>query len=572
MNTPALQEKIVFAAPLHNEPEPALQWIELSSSLQLPGFQIVGLPGREITEARERVRAAIEASGFEFPRRRVVLNLSPASIRKQGTGLDLAMALSILFEEVNSANQISLNRPIRGGAWGELGLDGTLKPSGQILRTLVAARKAGLSFVLFGPEEPEHLERCLKLATLATQGRHPLPAIGRAETLADAYNWVLERGWIHSPWKRLPDDILTTQSHQPAPGSETVTDLLPLAPQMERTLGAAAAGGHHLLLLGARGTGKSHALEWLQAIQPRLDPPSLLDQKLLEELVPRPSTQITSETPSSNTTSNLGRPVVRRVGQQIRPAALIGRADSTGVRPGEFSLAHGGLLLADEFLEWDRDAREAFREPLERGSISLTRTWAQVEMPARFVFAATGNLCPCGGWPPRLHSQLRLEHPELRMRLPECVCHPRERQDYAARLSGPIFDRIDLVVRTPPLLPATGVADGSANLNPGAHALKRLTHLRNHCEQARAAMLRDLGARTGALTGERLENWLTRHPRLADSSILKNAQSLRSRHRILRVAIALSYWDDPSGKSPPEPRHLIEAASYRAEALGLGEH
>jgi magnesium chelatase family protein len=552
--------KIQFAAPLHHLPEPGLQWIEISSSLQLPGFQIVGLPGREVSEARERVRAAIEASGFEFPRRRVVLNLSPANIRKQGTGLDLSMALAILFEERNDPDDITITPATRGAAWAELGLDGKLKPSGQVLRTLVAAQRAGLSFVLFGPEAPAHLADCQLLAA-RTAPNLKMPVIARFETLNEAYLWLDHQKFLNAS----PNAEIQSSGHRP-PSEFDSRDLLLLATRLERILGAAAAGGHHLLLLGARGTGKSHALEWLQAIQPPLDPHSRLGQRLLEELTPGSSSSFASE-----------HPPVRRIGQQIRPAALIGRADSGGIRPGEFSLAHGGLLLADEFLEWDRDAREAFREPLERGVISLTRAWAQVELPARFGFAATGNLCPCGGWPPKLHSQIRLEHPELQSRLPPCVCHPRERMDYAARLSGPILDRIDVVVRTPPLLPdsvspsgAAKAALGSPKLKPAERARQRLDFLRERTHQVRESMIRHQGERTGILSGESLETWIDSRPDLADSKVLKNAQSLRSRHRILRVALALSFWDDPSGATPPTPLHLLEASSYRAESLGLG--
>ncbi len=552
-----------FAAPLHHEPHPSLQWIEISSTIQLPGFQLVGLPGREVTEARERVRAAIEASGFEFPRKRIVLNLSPAHIRKQGTGIDLAMALAVLFEDWNVQNTPDPNvatkqvHRIQGAAWAELGLDGRLKASGQTLRTLAAAVLSNLDFLLLGPENPDEIRTAIELLKSA----HPekkIPRIARFATLKETYSWLEARSWEHS----IPD--LEEKPRKSHSLSDCPSGLLPLPASLTRTLGVAAAGGHHLLLLGARGTGKSHALEWLQALMPKLDSKTHLEQRLLAELIP-PSNLGPSE---SFTLKAEARAPIRRVGQQIRPAALIGRADINGIRPGEFTLAQGGLLVADEFLEWDRDSREAFREPLERGKISITRSWAQVELPARFTFAATGNLCPCGGWPAGILRQLRLDHPQLLSRLPECKCLPRDREKYLARLSGPIFDRIDLVVRTPPLLSSENENSDFPKKIQAAES--QFKEMRDRVETIRNAMVKRYGQKTGSLSGEQLESWLGEHPDIASLPVLQNASSLRSRHRIARVAFALSLWDSPDGSERPHAGHFREASTYRAEAIGLG--
>jgi magnesium chelatase family protein len=553
-----------FSAPLHHEPHPSLQWIEISSTLQLPGFQIVGLPGKEVNEARERVRAAIESSGFEFPRRRIVLNLSPANIRKQGTGIDLAMALSILCEPADgssaNASVPSQTRHFRGAAWGELGLDGRIKACGQLTRTLVAAIEGKVDFIVLGPENAAQLAEAIEVISMQIP-TPSLPPIGTFQYLNEALTWVSQLGWKKSEAKRPLNrpEPLAPPPHLLA----EVERLLPLSSQLSRVLGIAAAGKHHLILLGARGTGKSHALEWLEQLQLPVSPQTRLQQKCLLEI----ATQTLLGRHQSDTKSKNTVPI-RRAGQQIRPAALIGRADSQGLHPGEFTLAQGGLLIADEFLEWNRDSREAFREPLERGTITLTRAWAQVELPARFTLAATGNLCKCGGWPPALHRQLKLEHAAWAVRLPECVCLPREREEYIHKLSGPLFDRIDLVVRTPPLLP-----DPIANevkKNPANHPLHQLQTLREKTQRVHAQMISKWGCPTAEIAGKQLESLLEQQPHFSKSQALQEAASLRSRHRTLRVALALALWDEPEGDGLPGPHHFREAMSYRGESLGLG--
>jgi len=550
-----------FSAPLHHEPHPSLQWIEVSSTLQLPGFQIVGLPGKEVNEARERVRAAIEASGFEFPRRRIILNLSPAHIRKQGTGIDLAMALSILCEPADGtllnhdSPTVKKSGHFRGAAWGELGLDGRIKPCRQLTRTLLAAVEAQVDFIVLGPENTSELQEAIEVISMQTPPPL-LPPIGIFSHLTEAMEWVSQLLWqkTEKPKSRQPE----RNPQKPAPALES-DRLLPLSPQLTRVLGIAAAGKHHLILLGARGTGKSHALEWLEQLQLPVSPQTRLQQRCLLEIAHH--TLLARSTREAKT-----KPAVpiRRAGQQIRPAALIGRADAQGLHPGEFTLAQGGLLIADEFLEWNRDSREAFREPLERGTITLTRAWAQVELPARFTLAATGNLCKCGGWPPTLHRQLKLEHAAWAVRLPECVCLPREREEYLHKLSGPLFDRIDLVVRTPPLLPE------KKEQTPRLQASQQLTYLRNTVQRVHDRMISLWGCPSSELSGQQLEKLLEQKPELAESPILREAASLRSRHRTLRVSLALALWDQPEGEGLPRPHHLREAMSYRGESLGLG--
>ena len=392
-----------IGAPLNHEPVPFLQWVEIASTLQLPGFHLVGLPNTEVSEARERVRASIEASGFEFPKRRLTLNLSPAYIRKRGTGLDLAIALAVIQ---SSSEAPPPNRAIV--AWAELGLDGRLKPVGQTLRAVYSCWKAGPTLLIVSAEEERSAEEALQLIRTADSFKGDMEIRG-VRTLREAWELLA----ILRANEPLPYSGPGTETLSPLkPPDMSRSPLLSLPAGLERVICAAAAGAHHVLLLGPRGTGKSHALEWLSALQPEPAPEMHLRQRLLAEL--RQSWSTPQIAP------------VRRVASQVKPAALLGSVSAGTIRPGEFSLADGGLLIADEFPEWHRDSRECLREPLERGSITLARSHGMIELPAQFALAANGNLCPCGGWPPELPLPPEFET----LRAPRCRCGYRERTQY----------------------------------------------------------------------------------------------------------------------------------------------
>ena len=562
-----------LSAPLTSEATPVLQKIEIASSRQIPGLLIIGLPSPEVAEARERVRAAIEFSGLAFPRRRVVINLSPASIRKRGTGLDLAMALSILLDDRQRSRGKKKPGPSESGvAWGELGLDGRVKPVGQLMRALYAAWQAEAPWFILSQKERKEAERCRELL-MATAHEQPgpakdLPELVPVASLEEAWSWLCKRAFpSRRPGSRAAKNPRPTPVAAPAalatsgilppraaPPSGTVPDsghLLPLPPTLARIVGVAAAGRHHLLLLGPRGTGKSHALEWLVALQPDPSATMRLHHRLIGEL-------------SAEAPALIDAPIVRRVSPQVKPAALIGSATATVLRPGEFSLAHGGLLIADELPEWARDSREIFREPLERGRVLLTRLHASLEFPARFALAANGNLCPCGGWPPQL---ARVEK-----RGTPCDCAVTVRQHYLSRLSGPLLDRIDLsfLIQAMPRVSARG-----AELHP----------LREQVARSRDLAVHSWGGVAGELSSPELSRMLERNPAWQEALARLRLSSLRSRHKVLRVALTLSAWDaaavwerpnDPNSSVTnypdfhgPQSRHFTEASCYRPESLGI---
>lgn len=513
-----------IAAPLTTEAIPILQWIEVASSLQIPNFHIIGLPGPEVEEARERVRAAIEASGLEFPRKRIVLNLSPASIRKRGTGLDLAMALSLL------CNQVVDQNPRHLVAWGELGLDGAIKSAGQMNRVLFATWSAQVPMLILAPSDYAIAMGILEDLRSTGQFIGVEPQLFVAESLAEA--WQILNDSRPAPKQSKLNNFNLKECMK----KNKISDLLPLHPSMERLLGVAAAGAHHLLLLGPRGTGKSHALDWLVALQPHLSPDLRLQNALIAELGTIPPKE-----------------PIRRLSVHTRPSALLGGASPGRIRPGEVSLAHGGLLVADEFLEWPRDSREGLREPLEKGTVTLTRVHGCLELPARFTLAASGNLCPCGGWPQKIPYPRDLSHRQKKP--PRCICRPKDRHRYLSRLSGPILDRVDLVSIV------LSAADRKIDLKP-QQAMK----LRDKVQTVRENAICRWKAPAGQIPSFDLEALLNSNPEWTKSLDAIEHQSLRARHKVARIALTLSLWD---GAQEPTRTHFLEASFYRPESHGL---
>ncbi len=528
-------------APLNSDPEPQLQEIEVATFFQLPSFQIIGLPSPEVAEAKERIRSAIEASGVDFPRKKVVLNLSPAHVRKRGTGLDLAMALAIL--NLKNTKQDS-NHELRIGAWGELGLDGSVKSAGQLTRAMYSAWKGNLSYFILSSFESSQARVALEWIRSSQKFTSDPPQLFEATSLTEAW------GFLKGP-KRKTQSARVSLLPAASKNSENSTPvLMPLTATLERALGASVSGWHHLLLLGPRGTGKSHALEWWIALHPPGSAEDRLKQRLIAEL--------SKNTRELNQVEEKAWSPIRRVSSQVKPAALIGGVAPLWIRPGEYSLAHGGMLIADELPEWHRDSRETLREPLERGVITLTRTQDAFELPARFLLGSNGNLCPCGGWPshiprPNENEVDREKRPSTFFR---CRCTETVRRSYLSRLSGPILDRIDLSILLTQF--------PSAHLNQSQSTKEKLQFLKEKVSIVQTRLIRDWGKLSGHLNGEDLEAILRENPKMHHQISDLSISSLRSRHKILRLALTLSAWDDCD---KPSEFHLVEASSYRAEKL-----
>jgi len=395
----------------------------------LPAFQIVGLPDAAVREARERVRAALLNCGFEFPMRRITINLAPASLRKVGPGFDLAIAAALLA----ASGQLRWEALSRLSIAGELALDGSVRAvPGALAMAEAAARRGDAALVVPAANGPE--------AALATGVR------------VLAVESVSQLGGLASGEWEPPSPApmaLPTSPNGHAPDLADLRGQLHLRYALE----VAAAGGHSLLMIGPPGAGKSLAARRL----PSILPPPTRGEAL--EIARISSACGIFHGPTGS------RPF-RSPHHTISAAGLVGGGNPP--RPGEATLAHGGVLFLDELCEFRRDALEALRAPLETGTVSIVRSGMRQELPCRFMLAAAANPCPCG----------RGEEDE------RCTCAAHDVRRYQGRLSGALADRIDIVASvTQPGAAEMGGGEGEAS-----------AEVRERVRRARERQQRRLGA------------------------------------------------------------------------------
>jgi magnesium chelatase family protein len=493
--------------------------VEVHLGAGLPLFSIVGLPATAVKESRDRVRAAVQNSGFEFPAGRITVNLSPADLPKEGCRYDLPIALGILVasEQLKAAEE-SLAVP---EFYGELGLAGELKPIKGVILAAAHAARAGHPVVV----PAENLAEARLVASGAARGACTL--LGVCTLLAS--RTALGAGSAHE--NPAPESF----AMPPAPDMPDLADVRGQA-SGKRALIVAAAGGHSILFIGPPGTGKSMLAQRLPGLLPALDGHEALDVA-----------SIASVSTRGFNPSEYGRRPFRAPHHTASAGAIIGGGPRA--RPGEVSLAHRGVLFLDELPEFNRRVLESLREPIETGVVAISRVSLQVEYPARFQLVAAMNPCPCG---------------YLGETSGRCRCAPPEIARYRSRISGPLLDRIDLRVEVPALpseelLGERSPAEAALTTARAALRVKRTREL-----QGRRA-----GKLNVELSGDEIQEVcrLDRQCRLLLAAARTRLNlSARGIHRVLRVArtIAdLEIADAEKETGPIGPVHLAEALQLR---------
>lgn len=484
--------------------------VEASINNGLPGIDIVGLPDASVSEARKRVRAAVSNVGLSLSAQRITVNLSPGSVKKAGTAFDLSIAVALLAAE-GAVNRDSAASCV---CIGELGLDGRLHPVNGVLPMVSALRKEGLRRVIV-PKANE--SEALLAGDVDVRG---------CISLADA---VRVLGGDVRPVDLVPVELSGRRAVEPQrPG-----DLADVQGQDDArwALEVAAAGGHHLLMSGPPGAGKTMLAGCLPGLLPPLSPDEAVEACSLQSLdgTLDPERGLAAvppfESPHHRTTA----------------AAMVG-----GSKPGMIgvlSKAHRGVLFLDEAPEFSRDVLEAMRQPLESGVCSIHRAWGSVDLPAQFQLVLAANPCPCGGSTGR-----------------QCMCSPTEKRRYRAKLSGPLMDRVDIQLTVQPISPAD--LHRKEKREASAEVAQRVAQARQVQAERYSTDGFSLNARAPGSRLREIFHFTPQETAHLDTALERGTLSMRGYDRVLRIAATIA---DLRGIERPSRDELMAAAALRTQ-------